>query len=529
MHAAAALPVQDHAATSVDALRAQAIAARDGGDARRAIRLFREALALAPHDVGLIGGLATSLFHAGDWARAWAAYEVRFRMMDQPPSVTRRTADGQVEAVPRWDGRQRPDHLMVMAEQGLGDTLQFCRFLPDLIRQGTAVTLVAPRALHPLLSTLSPAPVLAASDAPGQVAGVRSWLPLLSLPLVLGLRERHLNPTGGAYLAAEPRRIVDWRQRISAHGFKVGLVWQGNPDPRIDIGRSIPLDSLAPLFACPDVRFISLQKGPGTEQIGACPFADRLEAFGPDVDADGAFVDTAAMLHSLDLVITVDTAIAHLAGSLGRPVWTLLKADGADWRWLHGRDDTPWYPSMRLFRQKVAGDWSGVVAQVAAAVGKARTAPPLSRPQCVTPAVPVAVGELIDKLTILALKEQRLRDPAKRANVERERDALEAMRARLAIESPALARLEAELATINARLWDIEDGKRACEAAGDFGDRFILLARSVYLLNDERARLKRDINHLTGSVLVEEKSYDEGLPDAPARPVNPLDFADLGA
>src|SRR5207248_8797583 len=172
------------------------------------------------------------------------------------------------------------------------------------------------------------------------------------------------------------------------------------------------------------------------------------------------------------------------------------------------RADTPWYPTARLFRQKTFGDWPGVVAEMAAALAAGPTAS--AAPPAVGPVecrMPVSAGELIDKITILEIKLERIADAAKRANVRRELDLLRSARADSLPSSPELAALMTELRAVNERLWDIENAVRACEAAGDFGGGFVALARSVYSANDERAALKRRINEMLGSAIVEEKSY----------------------
>lgn len=202
-----------------------------------------------------------------------------------------------------------------------------------------------------------------------EVAGMGDELPpfnyqasLMSLPYLLG---GHAVPADRAYLAVEPARVEAWRSRLPADGFKIGIAWQGNPNAEIDRGRSIPLAHFKSLAEVPGVRLVSLQKHDGLAQLEAFP-APIWQA-PEDCDRDGAFLDTAAIMMSLDLIITSDTAMAHVAGALGRPVWVLLKAV-PDWRWLLDRADSPWYPSARLFRQKRHGDWEAVMAEVVAAL-----------------------------------------------------------------------------------------------------------------------------------------------------------------
>jgi hypothetical protein len=170
------------------------------------------------------------------------------------------------------------------------------------------------------------------------------------------------------YLAADPARTIDWAARLAGDGFRVGVAWQGNPKGEIDLGRSIPLAAFAGLGAVSGPRLISLQRGFGSEQLEALPDGLVVEALGEAFDAgDQAFLDTAAVMANLDLVVTSDTAIAHLAGALGRPVWVVLKSV-PDWRWGLEGEVSPWYPTARLFRQSARGDWGGVFEQVAAAL-----------------------------------------------------------------------------------------------------------------------------------------------------------------
>jgi hypothetical protein len=251
------------------------------------------------------------------------------------------------------------------------------------------------------------------------------------------------------------------------------------------------------------VRLVSLQKGAGGEQVhalaGRFPVAEL-----PGLDeAAGPFMDTAAVVTCLDLVVCCDTALGHLAGALGTPCWLALPF-APDWRWLLGRDDSPWYPRHRLFRQDRPGDWGGVFRRIADAL-RERVAGATGFPQVVT--VDVSPGELLDKITILEIKSRRIADPAKLRNVAAELKALEEARRQALPQTPELAALTAELRAVNEALWEIEDDIRRCERDGDFGPRFVELARSVYRTNDRRAALKRRVNDLLGARVVEEKSY----------------------
>jgi hypothetical protein len=263
---------------------------------------------------------------------------------------------------PRWAGTRLDGRaILVHTEQGFGDTLLFLRLLPLLRQRVRRLVLACPKQLQPLLRPLPYVDEWFPIDEPGLIT-FELYTPLLSLPGLLGIEEATI-PQTVPYISPDPARVARWGEQLKGvPGLKVGLCWQGSPTLKTDSLRSIPLAQFAPLAAVPGVTLFSLQKGAGVEQIAALRGRVPVHEL-PGLDTDGAFVDTAAVLQHLDLVITIDTAIAHVAGALARPVWMLLST-GSDWRWLTGRRDTPWYPTMRLFRQKVLGDWSTVFAEV---------------------------------------------------------------------------------------------------------------------------------------------------------------------
>jgi hypothetical protein len=445
---------------------------------------------------------------SGDLERGWPEYEWRWRTKDFP----RRSF-----AAPRWDGEALEGRtILLYAEQGLGDTLQFIRYAPLVQRRGGVVLVEAQPALVPLLKSCPGIDQLVPSGSPLPDFDVQ--VPLLSLPALLHTT-RDTVPADMPYLSADPARSERWAAELRGiPGFRIGIAWQGNPTYRDDRHRSLPVKHFEPLARLPGVRLVSLQKGFGREQLASVPdwnvldLADRLD------EAGGAFMDTAAVMQHLDLVVTSDTAIAHLAGALGVPVWVVLPF-ARDWRWLLDREDCPWYLTMRLFRQKRWGDWDELFTRVAQAVQSRQAGAALRQPLVVE----IAPGELLDKITILQIKRARIADPAKRQHVCIELGALQAARARALREPDAMMPLVAELQQINERLWDVEDALRLAEQRQDFGPDFVARARSVYQLNDQRARLKRRINDLCGSTLIEKKSYagtaesaqsvdDNGLP-----------------
>jgi tetratricopeptide (TPR) repeat protein len=424
----------------------------------------------------------------GNFELGWRDYEYRWHYLtaSKPPGPQ-----------PLWDGSPlKGQTILLWTEQGSGDTIQFIRYAPLAKQQGCNVLLRCPAKLTRLLSSCPGIDRLLPDDAPLPSYDVHA--PLLSLPRILGTTLETI-PATVPYLFADNDLVEKWRRELSGlNGFRVGIAWQGNPSNRGDRDRSIPLCHFAPLGRVAGVRLISLQKGPGVEQLrevaGLFPVID----LGSRLDD---FADTAAVMKCLDLVITCDTSVVHLAGAIGVPVWLALP-HAPEWRWLLDREDSPWYPSMRLFRQSRRGDWEGVFARMAGELRRRLgTAAPLEL------RIPVAPGELIDKITILEIKTERIRDSLKLANVRAELAELTAARARGLPDSAELARLTSELKTVNEALWQIEDAIRECERAQDFGPHFIQLARSVYQCNDRRAALKRQINERLGSRLIEEKSY----------------------
>ena len=254
-----------------------------------------------------------------------------------------------------------------MDEQGLGDTINFCRFLKPLVDRGVDVTFVTHKILFDLLRTMDLPITLKPSNEPGSVEGVGGWAPLLHLPRSLAIDPARYSESV-PYIKADPVRVEAWRKKLPERSFKIGIAWAGNPDSPAEKGRSIPLEFFAPLADIPDVSLVVLQKGKGLDELSTVSFRDRLIQLGEEFDEGGqAFLDSAAVMISLDLIVTVDTSIAHVAGALGRPLHILLRKE-PDWRWLAREHDTVWYPSATLFRQDTAGDWTKPIERVRQAI-----------------------------------------------------------------------------------------------------------------------------------------------------------------
>ncbi len=473
------------------ALCGQALALRALDRLEEARAAFERAERLG--SVEAISGKGCLDLTLGDFERGWEGYEARWiagKSLDEALGVR----------FPKWRGPGRTgERVLVLNDHGLGDTIQFARYLEMMARAGAAPTFLCPSKMHRLLSSLSR--VRLVEKAPDGES-FDAQIAVSSLPRAFATRLDSV-PANVAYLRAEPELAEKWAARIGPAGVKIGIVWQGNPNAEADMARSMPLKAFAPLAAAPGARLISLQKGFGVEQLADPPPGLRVETLGEDFDAGpDAFVDAAAAMTHLDLVVTCDTAIAHLAGALGRPVWVALKKD-AEWRWLRDRDDSPWYPTMRLFRQKQRGDWSGVFAAMAARLASPAADGGAGR----LIALPGAVGELIDKIAILEIKSRRISDGDKLRNVRRELALLERSLNGAGLDHASLGGLKGELTAVNERLWEIEDEIRSCERNGEFGDRFVSLARSVHVANDRRAAIKREINRLFDSAIVEEKCY----------------------
>lgn len=336
--------------------RMQALALRHQGQIAQALAIQEPLLAQTPGDMELRFDIAENLLLQGDFDRGWREYRFRYRLARTRP-IERKVQ------VPRWEGQAIPGQtLLIHDEQGLGDTLQFLRLVPQVAaRSGARIIL---QVVEPLLS-------LARGIGHYHTLVGREELPppfhqhceLLSLPLALKLQLKDL-PGPMPYLHPDPARVLHWQARLSTLPRPwVALVWAGNPIHPNDQARSMKLADFAPL-ARPDVSFIALQKGEKAAQALQPPPGMKLLALDKEIRD---FDDSAALLSLADLLITVDSSPAHLAGSLGRPAWVLLPLV-PDWRWLMDRSDSPWYPSLRLFRQSARGDWAGVMARVAEAL-----------------------------------------------------------------------------------------------------------------------------------------------------------------
>ncbi|MEI7710398.1 MAG: tetratricopeptide repeat-containing glycosyltransferase family protein [Rhodospirillales bacterium] len=310
--------------------------------------------------------LAEALLLQGKWDRGWEEYEWRFRIASAAPLMP-------PTGKPQWQGESFPDDtLLLVADQGFGDVIQFCRYIPWVAERCPNIALACAAEVAPLLAQIHPSLHLFQKweDAPPY----RAFAALSGLPRLHGTRIDN-TPAPIPYLHAIPTKVAAWKDRLDRlipRGFKrIGIVWAGRPTHNNDRRRSATLATFAPLFNLSKIALVSLQKGPSSDQTGKYFGRAPLINLGAEiVDYD----DTMAIVENLDIVVTVDTSVGHLAAALGRPVWILL-ATAPDWRWLLERSDTPWYPTVRLFRQTVARQWTDVMQQVADAL-RERFAPP---------------------------------------------------------------------------------------------------------------------------------------------------------
>ncbi|MFM8333410.1 MAG: tetratricopeptide repeat protein [Candidatus Methylumidiphilus sp.] len=358
-----ALALQPNAAETLNNLAAMCLSRRRFAEAEAAFKL---ALAAQPAYADARFNLATLLLSLGRWREAWPLYEARHY-----PEKTLGAVRKPSLPLAEWQGEDLTGkRLLLWPEQGFGDEIQFCRLVPALKQRGAAhVGLVCKPALAPLLQTLAGVDaVYPLADRLTVDGPYDYWALLLSVPGRLDLSLENL-PATLPYLYALPERLAHWQAALPTSGLRIGLVWQGRSSYAHDALRSLPgLAVLAPLWTVPGLAFVSLQKGAGEDEARQPPPGLDILDLG---SALADFADTAAVIAQLDLLICVDTAVAHLAGALGKPCWVLLPYLKTDWRWLHGRADSPWYPGvMRLFRQGAAESWGDVVVRVAAALAQ---------------------------------------------------------------------------------------------------------------------------------------------------------------
>lgn len=335
---------------------------KESGRLDEAAQTYRQALALKPDYADARWNLAMALLTAGHYREGWPCYEARHH-----PNRTEAVSEKPKLSCPQWTGQSLSGRsIVVWTEQGFGDYIQFARYLPLIKQRGAArLTVACPPPLKPLLETAGGVDEVI-TQAPAPEAPYDYWVFPMSLPAVFG-SELETLPASQPYLRALPERVLAWQSRLPEKGLNVGLVWKGNPGHNNDAHRSFRhLSQLEPLWSVPGVTFVSLQKGCGEDDAAGIATSQPIIPLGCELEDFG---DTAALISALDLLITVDTAVAHVAGALGKACWVLLPHIECDWRWMRERTDSPWYPNnMQLFRQSPAARWDEVVQRVAEAL-----------------------------------------------------------------------------------------------------------------------------------------------------------------
>ena len=324
----------------------------DQGKLNEAIEIYNKALSLKPDYAEAYYNSSLVYNLKGEIQKGLELNEYRFYLQKVITRAPREKLS--------WNGFESIEgkKFFVYEEQGLGDIIQFCRYLPILVKQGATVTFMVRKKLHALLSTLGNEIILV--DTLPDESHIDFEAPLMSLPHLLNTSLETI-PSLESYLSADYLRVVSWGKLLGAKKFKIGICWQGSKS-KIDIGRSFSLSLFEGISKLPNVELVSLHKGEGEKQIQDIQF--DLTTCGSDFDVgQDAFLDTAAVIVNCDLIITSDTAVAHLAGSLGCETWLILKYV-PDWRWMLNRPDSPWYPTMTLYRQKTPGNWEDVFTSV---------------------------------------------------------------------------------------------------------------------------------------------------------------------
>jgi len=346
-----------------DAYNNLGAALQESGKVAEAEQVLQTCLSINPNHLDAHWNRGLALLSLGRWQEGWVEYEWRRHLREDL---------GQKRGFPQpaWQGSPLTGmHVLVLCEQGLGDTIQFIRYVPMLVARGAKVTVECQSKLRPLLKCLENEHVkVIARGEPLPTFDMHARL--MTLPCIFGSTPEDL-PNSVPYLSVDEKRIAEFKEQFASEpGFKVGLVWQGNTAHKGDRFRSIPLELFVPLTKIEGVRLVSLQKGYGSEQIEKNKEQMELLEWSDPTDTTAeALLDTAAVMKNLDLVVAVDTSVAHLAGALGVPTWVAMPL-ASDWRWLSEREDTPWYPTMRLFRQKKLGGWTDVIERMTTAMRK---------------------------------------------------------------------------------------------------------------------------------------------------------------
>jgi tetratricopeptide (TPR) repeat protein len=327
------------------------------GEAKRSLEMYDQAIARWPQRVDAQANRSLAKLTLGDLSGGFAEYETRWKSaaFAGKPSATG----------PRWHGEDpRGKTILLTTEQGMGDVIQFIRYAPLIADRGARVFVSCAPELKPVIATVVGIDRIFTGGVGEKISDANWYAPIASLPHIFHTTVQTI-PAEVPYVAAEADRVARWRERLAQDdALNVGIVWAGTPLHQNDRARSCKLSDFSPLAAVEGVHWYSLQKGPAVKQLDTPPAGMKITHLGDELHDFG---DTAALLQCLDVLISVDTSVVHLGGALARPVWALL-ARGPDWRWMLDRDDSPWYPTLRLFRQTRSGEWGPVLERAAEAL-----------------------------------------------------------------------------------------------------------------------------------------------------------------
>jgi tetratricopeptide (TPR) repeat protein len=322
------------------------------GQFNDALQYYQKAIEINPNYAEANWNIALINLLLGNFKEGWKGYEWRWELKD--------VVDKRQFSQPLWDGSDiKEQTVLLYAEQGFGDTIQFIRYAPLVTQRGAKVIVECQKELLPLLQNVEG--IHRIIEHGEELPDFDLHCPILSLPGIFGTTLTNI-PAIIPYIPADPSLIQEWHNKIASNNsqYNVGLVWSGDPSFKDSHLKSCSLKSFSPLAQAVNITFYSLQKGDASGQAINIPEGMKLIDY---TDKINDFSDTAAIIKNLDLIISIDTAVAHLAGALGKPVWTLLPFI-PDWRWMLNRNDSPWYPTMRLFRQPSRGDWASVIAVI---------------------------------------------------------------------------------------------------------------------------------------------------------------------
>ena len=426
-----------------------------------------------------------------DFIKGFELYENRLLIKDKPESLHQRLEIPQLKS---WDGIQKCNNLLIIAEQGIGDNIQYFRFIIQLFEKypSISITYFTKKELENMIKCDNIKIVTSIVD----INNYDYKLYIMSLPYILKINEINYNSYN--YIKLNKIKYDYWKDKLNKmNNYKIGITWRGLLNEFIE--KNIPLETFQLLLDL-NVDLICLhRKEDIINEIDNIPteYKNRIHFF--DIDIETPFEDTIALLRNIDLLLSVDTATIHLAGILNVESYLLL-GKYSDWRWFNDEtENNIWYKTVKNIRMIEENDWENVILQVKEKLLEKKIKylkPPI-------PNIPVSIGELFDKYTILKIKEEKITDDIKLNNIKLELKLLEKYIKNYQIDEDIIN----ELKSINNKLWDIENNIRLKETQNDFNEEFIELARSVYKNNDIRAQIKNKINILTKSHLVEVKSY----------------------